>query len=51
MNFRQALHSIVNHTRFAEEAHKLEVLAAIDDALAVPEPIDAEIIDHHDSGE
>lgn len=40
MDFREALTSIANHTRFAEESHKLEVIDAINNALAVPEPLD-----------
>ncbi len=40
MNFRDALVVIANHTRFAEESLKLEVIAAIDDALVIPEPLD-----------
>lgn len=40
MDFREALLSVVNHTRFAEETHKLEVIDAINNALTLPEPLD-----------
>lgn len=40
MDFREALLSVVNHTRFAEETRKLEVIDAINTALVVPEPVD-----------
>lgn len=41
MDFREALLSVVNHTRFADEGHKLEVVEAINNALTLPEPLDA----------
>lgn len=40
MEFREALLSIANHTRFAEETHKLEVVDAINGALTIPESTD-----------
>ncbi len=50
MEFREALISLANHTRFAEETHKLEVIDAINTALTLPEPL-ADSDDSDDSAD
>lgn len=42
MDLREALLLMADHVRFPEEQQKLDVVAAINETLSVPEPLDIE---------